>query len=66
MNVYEVPLLTYAKHHTYILGPVSGERWSPGYIDVLKSCSKINEPRSEKTGLRGFRPGPTQTGLYNY
>ena len=23
-----------------------------------------NEPRSEKTGLRGFRPGPTQTGLY--
>ena len=24
------------------------------------------EPRSEKTGLRGFRPGPTQTGLYNY
>ena len=26
----------------------------------------INEPRSEKTGLRGFRPGPTQTGLYNH
>ena len=24
------------------------------------------EPRCEKTGLRGFRPGPTQTGLYNY
>ena len=23
------------------------------------------EPRSEKTGLRGFRPGPTQTGLYS-
>ena len=23
-----------------------------------------NEPRYEKTGLRGFRPGPTQTGLY--
>ena len=22
------------------------------------------EPRREKTGLRGFRPGPTQTGLY--
>ena len=22
------------------------------------------EPRSEKTGLRGFQPGPTQTGLY--
>ena len=23
------------------------------------------EPRSEKTGLRGFRPGPTQTGLHS-
>ena len=21
-----------------------------------------NEPRCEKTGFRGFRPGPTQTG----
>ena len=26
----------------------------------------IDEPRCEKTGLRGFRPGPTQTGLYNH
>ena len=25
-----------------------------------------NEPRCEKTGLRGFRPGPTQTGLYRH
>ena len=24
------------------------------------------EPRCEKTGLRGFRPGLTQTGLYSY
>ena len=24
------------------------------------------EPRSEKTGLRGFRPGPTQTRLYSH
>ena len=23
------------------------------------------EPRCEKTGLRGFRTGPTQTGLYS-
>ena len=28
--------------------------------------NKSNEPRCEKTGLRGFRPGPTQTRLYNY
>ena len=26
----------------------------------------IIEPRREKTGLRGFRPGPTQTGLYKH
>ena len=25
-----------------------------------------NEPRYEKTGLRGLRPGPTQTGLYSH
>ena len=24
------------------------------------------KPRCEKTGLRGFRPGPTQTGLCNF
>ena len=24
------------------------------------------EPRHEKTGLRGFRPGQIQTGLYSY
>ena len=24
------------------------------------------EPRREKTGLRGFRPGPTQTRLYSH
>ena len=28
--------------------------------------SWLLEPRFEKTGLRGFRPGPTQTGLYNH
>ena len=26
----------------------------------------LSKPRREKTGLRGFRPGPTQTGLRNY
>ena len=25
-----------------------------------------HEPRRQKTGLRGFRPGPTQTGLYSH
>ena len=25
----------------------------------------VNEPRCEKTGLRGFRPGPKQTRLHS-
>ena len=37
-------------------------------MDVLKCVAETEsvqtEPRREKTGLRGFRPGPTQTGLY--
>ena len=31
-----------------------------------KQDTKQFEPRSEKTGLRGFRPGPIQTGLYSH
>ena len=34
-------------------------------IEIMEHCTII-EPRCEKTGLRGFRPGPTQTGLYSH
>ena len=30
------------------------------------SNKALFEPRHEKTCLRGLRPGPTQTGLYNH
>ena len=33
---------------------------------ILMSRNKKNEPCCEKTGLRGFRPGLTQTGLCNH
>ena len=33
---------------------------------ILMGYKTLNEARSEKTGLRGFRPGPTQTGLYSH
>ena len=36
---------------------------------IFKVAARLklpNEPRSEKTGLRGFRPSPTQTGLCNH
>ena len=34
----------------------------------VSGCPIIKElePRCEKTGLRGFLPGPTQTRLYNH
>ena len=33
---------------------------------LLISYKNISEPHCEKTGFRGFRPGPTQTGLYSH
>ena len=38
----------------------------PHYLNALSPMPVAYEPRSEKTGLRGFRPGPTQTGLYSH
>ena len=43
--------------------------WKPGIHVSSQTLRKfipqpLNEPRRKKTGLRGFRPGPTQTGLY--
>ena len=37
-------------------------------LAAITSAEKhtLIEPRYEKTGLRGFRPGPTQTGLYSH
>ena len=35
---------------------MSGAYWTPSSY----------EPRCEKTGLQGFRPGPKQTGLYSH
>ena len=32
----------------------------------LQLSKMLSEPSCEKTGLRGFRPGPTQTRLYSH
>ena len=37
-----------------------------GSLPALAASLSIYEPRCEKTGLRGFRPGPTQTRLYSH
>ena len=43
--------------------------WAKIMYDVvgghITCCFILNEPRHEKTGLRGFPPGLTQTRLYN-
>ena len=52
---------------------ISGERlqdhWSSGLfaqtVITLTDNGFIIEPRHEKPCLSGFRPGPTQTELYN-
>ena len=33
---------------------------------IIRTHPILYEPRSEKTGLRGFRPGSIQTGLYSH
>ena len=52
------------------LSKISTRIASKSRFDLLcfRSCthSIMIEPRSEKTGLRGFRPGPTQPGLYSH
>ena len=35
-------------------------------INCYTGVKRPYEPRSEKTGLQGLRPGPTQTGLYSH
>ena len=42
----------------------TSDREERGDRSDLEYC--LLEPRSEKTGLRGFRPGPTHTGLYSH
>ena len=42
---------------------LKNRKWTGTDIDCT---GETFEPRSEKTGLRGFRPGPTQTRLYSY
>ena len=49
----------------------SGDRNKPitvGYLaaPVRSILMKLLEPLCEKTGLQGFRPGPTKTGLCSH
>ena len=57
--------------HNYVVSVRRGFVFLLVFIAELFYCGShwnlhIIEPRCEKTGLRGFRPGPTLTGLYNH
>ena len=41
-------------------------RLNAAYVFGTYYTQSVSEPCCEKTGLRGFRPGPTQTGLYRH
>ena len=49
-----------------------GEQWRSRTASYALSRTRIQilppscEPRREKTSLKGFRPGPTQTRLYKH
>ena len=45
---------------------IDNRELGPGHKEYVKFDPDKFEPRFEKTGLRGFRPGPTQTGLYSH
>ena len=64
----------------FLFGEVSSSSWCLGWAALFYRgsprdfhiiilyclfCFIQYEPRCEKTGLRDFLPGPTQTGLYN-
>ena len=54
------------KDHTFLHAD-SEDSDHPRWTQLLVSSSNgTYEPRCEKTGLRGFRPGLTQTGLCSH
>ena len=51
---------------TFVSFPEAMKLFMLNSTEAMKSILLINEPRSEKTGLRVIRPGPTKTGLCNH
>ena len=60
-----IGILTFMSRINFMLSLVKYQTsFDSNYFDIYEELKF--EPRFEKTGLRGFRPGPTQTGLYNH
>ena len=70
LEVYPDQVLHSLLIYLHILMAVFYARTS--LLEILGVYNKVTgfvspyEPRCEKTGLRGFRPGLTQTGLCNH
>ena len=60
-------LRRFIKPYADFVHVVSGhQRTTLDGFELTKTAAVVKyEPRCEKTGPRGFRPGLTQTGLYN-
>ena len=71
-NDVEIPIPKYfineklesLKEREKLLGQILTKIGPQDKDDV--STAVLNKPRCEKTGLRGFRPGLTQYGLYSH
>ena len=61
---------TAARSNPFLLNTATACYKDVGYDFYLKKINSVTvlqyEPRREKTGLRGLRPGATQTGLYSH
>ena len=65
---------THTRTHAHTHGRTSQKQYAPhffkvGGIKIIIHCKRFThtfEPGRQKTGLRGFRPGPTQTGLRSH
>ena len=51
---------------TAITGSKAHDKMNSQTSSFTGSFETTFEPRRKKTGLRGFRPGPTQIGLYSH
>ena len=64
-----VPCRVYPRAHSYtatLPSVVPSEVLTVPLTGSVRGPQSKKEPRCEKTGLRGFRTGPTQTGLYSH
>ena len=61
-----ITLLRFSCDTSFPLHEITAENVLPSLQEKVIETNALNKPRREKTGLRCFGPGPTQTGLRNH